>query len=241
MFRERRIRRRGAPAALLLTLLLGGCAQTTGLGALSVLTGGESASEAAAPAGEAQLQLAAAIPGEIPPLPTRRPGKRPRTPALPAEASAPATTAAGAEPAQPAKEESSGLSLASLGNSLFSGSSSGAEGGPDAVLIDQPVIGAYSLLAQRIKYCWLNATSPRLPNHGFFAEIPPGEVRETKMIVYEKNAEGRRGTTVFKVDITAESSGALVTAQNAHLDKPTEAAFKADLARWAKGDDRCKP
>jgi hypothetical protein len=239
MVREGRFRRRGTPAALALTLLLGGCAQTTGLGALSVLTGGESASEAAAADGEAQLQLAAAAPGEIPPIPTRRPGKRPRSPALPAEASVPEAPAAAA-PAEPAKQEGSGFSLASLGNSLFSGKP-GEEGGPDAISIDQPVIGAYSLLAQRIKYCWLNATAPRLPNHGFFAEIPAGEVRETKMIVYEKNAEGRRGTTVFRVDITAESGGSLVTSQNARLDKPTEAAFKADLARWAKGDDRCKP
>lgn len=240
MVRGRPVRQRLTPSVVLMTLMLAGCAQTSGLG-LSVLTGGEAPATEAAPADAAtQLALADAASGDIPPLPTRRPGKRARSPVSPEEANAPATTAS-TEPAQPAKSEGSGFSLASIGSSLFSAAgSSPEEGGPNTISIDQPVIGAYSLLAQRIKYCWLNATSPRLPNHGFFAEVPAGEVRETKMIVYEKNAEGRRGTTVFRVDIAAESSGSLVTAVNSRLDKPTEAAFKADLARWAKGDDRCK-
>jgi hypothetical protein len=60
------------------------------------------------------------------------------------------------------------------------------------------------------------------------------------MVVYERDPEGRRGTSAYKIDITAESSGALVSTHNVRLSKADETAFKADLARWAKGDDRCK-
>jgi hypothetical protein len=226
------------PSALLLAAVLGGCGQMSGLSNLSLLGSTQDSADAAP---DGQVQLATLTPEETPPVPSRRPGKRPRTPAT-QTAQAPATTAsttAAGDEAQPEKEES-GISLASLGNiSLFSGSSSG--GGPDAVLIDQPPVQAYSLLAQRIKYCWLNPSSPRLPNHGFHAELPAGaEIKEAKMVVYEKDKDGRRGTTAFKVDITAESDGALVSARNVRLDKAMEAGFKADLARWSKGDERCK-
>lgn len=224
------------PSAFFAVLLLAGCGQTTGLSGianLSLLGGTEDAAETAA--AETPAEPAALAAGETPPVPTRRPGKRPSARALAAKE--PASTSAVAQGPEPAKSEDSGLSLAALGNlQLFSPSS----GGPDAVTIDQPPLAAYSVLAQRIKYCWLNPSAPRLPNHGFFSEIPAGEVKEAKMVVYEKDKDGRRGTTVFKVDITAEADGALVSAQNARLDKAMEAGFKADLARWAKGDERCK-
>ena len=224
------------PAAALLT----GCAQMSGLGDLSLL-GTQPATAESSPSAEgspsAETPVAALGPEETPPVPRRRPGKRPRTPAIatpPAPAGQPATTAVAT--ADSAKPEQSSLSLASLGNlNLFSASES-----PDAILIGKPPVEAYSLLAQRIKYCWLNPSTPRLPNHGFHAEMAPGEVREAKMIVYEKAPDGRRGITAFKVDITTESSGALVSAHNLRLNKTDESAFKADLARWAKGDDRCK-
>jgi hypothetical protein len=194
------------------------------------------ASEEASPDG-GQAQLAALSPEETPPVPARKPGKRVRTPTLaarPAAATEPATTqTATAEPAKP-----EGFSLASLGNmNLFA--SSGGDG-PDSILLDKPPVEAYSLLAQRIKYCWLNPTAPRLTNHGFHAEMAAGEVREAKMVVYEKAPDGRRGTTAYKVDISAEPNGSLVSTHNVRLSKGDESAFKADLARWAKGDDRCK-
>ena len=226
------------PSALVITAMLAGCAASSGLGVL-----GEAGPDGAAPAPDAQVQLTALPPGETPPLPSRRPGKRPKT------AAAPVTVAAVARPVEAPKPESSGgFSLASLGEGLFASTPASAEkaeaqepeSGPDTVHLAQAPVGAYSLLAQRIKYCWLNVTSPRLPNHGFHAELAPGEIREAKMVVYEKNAEGRRGTSVFKVAITGDADGSTVSSQNVRLEKATEAGFKADLARWANGDDRCK-
>ena len=210
------------PAVALLT----GCAQMSGLGDLSLLSTQPATAEAAP-----ETPVAALGPEETPPVPARRPGKRPRMPAI-ATTPAPVEVAT-ADAAQPEKPI---LSLASLGNlNLFTASE-----GPDAILIDKPPVDAYSLLAQRIKYCWLNPSTPRLPNHGFHAEMAAGEVRQAKMIVYENAPDGRRGISAFKIDITAESSGALVSSQNLRLSKTDESAFKADLARWAKGDDRCK-
>jgi hypothetical protein len=226
------------PSALVITAMLAGCAASSGLGVL-----GEAGPDGAAPAPDAQVQLTALPPGETPPLPSRRPGKRPKT------AAAPVTVAAVAQPVEAPKPESSGgFSLASLGEGLFASTPASAdkaekqepESGPDTMHLSQAPVAAYSLLAQRIKYCWLNATSPRLPNHGFHAELAPGEIREAKMVVYEKNAEGRRGTSVFKVAITGDADGSTVSSQNVRLEKATEAGFKADLARWANGDDRCK-
>jgi hypothetical protein len=228
------------PSALVMTAMLAGCAASSGLGVL-----GEAGPDGAASAPDPQVQLAALAPGETPPLPSRRPGKRPKAAAAP-------VAVAAAQPAAPAEgqkpESSGGFSLASLGGGLFASTPAAAEkteeqqpeSGPDTVHLAQAPVGAYSLLAQRIKYCWLNATSPRLPNHGFHAELAPGEIREAKMVVYEKNAEGRRGTSVFKVVITGDADGSTVSSQNVRLEKATEAGFKADLARWAKGDDRCK-
>jgi hypothetical protein len=216
-------------------LLLSGCGQMAGLGELSLLNSGAAPGEAVAP--PAEPQLATLSPQETPPVPKRRPGKRPRTPPDTAAQTAPEPSQT-AEAAKP-EASSGGLSLASLGNlSLFSGGA--PEGGPDAVQIDKTPIDAYSLLAQRIKYCWLNPSTPRLLNHGFHAEMAPGEVKEAKMLVYEKDADGRRGVTAIRVDITSEFSGTLVSTQNLRLSKTDEAAFKADLARWARGDDRCK-
>jgi hypothetical protein len=222
---------------LLIAASLAGCAQSVGLGNFSLLSD-EPAAETA-PAAEGQI--VALAPGEIPPVPARRPGKRPRGAQLAAAKAAQlpeAEAAPASEATQPAKPEGSGsgFSLASLGEAFKA-----KEGeGPDSILVDQPPIEAYSLIAARIKYCWLNPSTPRLPNHGFHAEIAPGEAQEAKIIVYQKAEDGRRGTSVVKVNISAESSGSLISTQNSRLDAANTAAFKADLARWAKGDDRCK-
>jgi hypothetical protein len=237
MFGDTSVRALLRLAALVLTAQLGACGQMSGLSGLSLLGGSTQDSVDAGP--EAQVQLTTLSPQETPPLPKRRPGKR--SPAVVRGTQADAGNPAPAtEPALAQKPESPTFSLASLGNiSLFSG---GADAGaPDAILIDQNPVEAYSLLAQRIKYCWLNPSSPRLPNHAFYSNLPAGEVREAKMLVYQKSPDGRRATTVFEVDITAKSGATLVSAHNIRLDKALEASFKSDLARWSKGDERCTP
>lgn len=286
-------------AALILAATLGGCASSSGLGGLASLGSGQPPADDAS-AAQARPQAVALSPAETPPMPARRPGKRPRAlaqrtqvagvapatvtdapssgggeaaPQAPSggglfslaglsrlnpfttSATPPDAAAEGAATAGGASASASTAATASTSTTVASGgtSTTGTTGGtgttagtgeqpsgPEVVSIDQPPLGAYSVLAQRIKYCWLNATSPRLPNHGFYSDIPAGEVRDAKMLVYEKDAEGRRGNTAFKVEITADSGGSLITSRNFRLDKAMEGGFKADLARWVKGDDRCK-
>jgi hypothetical protein len=217
---------------LLIAAALSGCAQSSGFGGLSLLGGGQPAAEAGSPA---EGQIVVLAPGEIPPVPTRRPGKRPANIQLAEAKTAPAPSGEGE---QQTKSDGSGssFSLASLGEAFKA-----KEGeGPDTILVDQPPADAYSLIAARIKYCWLNPSTPRLPNHGFHAEIAAGEAQEAKIIVYKKADDGGRGTSVIKVNISAESGGSMIATQNSRLDAASTAAFKADLARWTKGDDRCK-
>lgn len=276
-------------AALILAATLGGCASSSGLGGLASMGSGQPpANDASA----AQPQAVALSPAETPPMPARRPGKRPRalaqrtqvagvapatvtdapssgvngeaapqapsggglfslaglsrlnpftTSATPPDAAAEGAATAGGASASASTAATASTSTAGTGGGTGTTAGTGEQpSGPEVVSIDQPPLGAYSVLAQRIKYCWLNATSPRLPNHGFYSDIPAGEVRDAKMLVYEKDAEGRRGNTAFKVEITADSGGSLITSRNFRLDKAMEGGFKADLARWVKGDDRCK-
>lgn len=209
---------------------LAGCGGSASLPGLSLLGSGEPET-AASP--EIQTIAAAEAPAEPPPLPARRPGKRSAANVPAAKPSAAETVASTDAP--PEEPSSSGFSLTSLGQNLFTSSES-----PDAVLTNQTPIAAYTYLAQRIRACWLAPSAPRIPNHGFHAEVAPGDTREAKIVLYEKAPEGARGTSAFKIAITAESGGAQISSQNARLDAAVEAAFKADIARWAKGDDRCK-
>lgn len=219
-------------AALTLPVLLAGCGGSMGSAGLQLLSGGERAEESAAPA---QAESVALAPEETPPVPTRRPGKRPPATAgkTPEQAVA---ASAGSENAQAAAQKEEGFTLASLGKGLLAGEPVG----PDSVLMEESPVAAYTLLAQRIKNCWLKPGQTKLTNHGFHAEVAPGEAREAKIVVYEKAADGRQGVSAFRIDITAQSSGSLVSSRNARLDPALESGFKADLARWAKGDDRCK-
>ena len=217
---------------LVVAMLIAGCAGPSGVTGLSLLGSGEPAGEASA---SAQVQLATATAEDMPPLPTRRPGKRGRNIVAKTDAATPAIPPS-PDAAQSPEPEGSGLTLASLGQiSLFSGPSS-----PDSVLIAQPPVAAYTLLAQRIRACWLTPGSPKLTNHGFHAEVAPGDIKEAKIILYERADDGRRGVSAFRIDITAESSGALISSQNTRLEQKLDVSFKADLARWAKGDERCK-
>lgn len=209
---------------------LAGCGGGANLSGLSLLGSGEPET-AAIP--ETQALAAADAPAETPPLPARRPGKR-KSPGATAAAQPRAAQTAPSAETPPEKPRSSSFSLASLGENL-----SPYPDSPDTVLTGQTPIAAYTQLAQRIRRCWLAPSAPRIPNHGFHAEVSPGEGKEAKIVLYEKAPEGARGTSAFKISITAESDGALISSQNAKLDPSIGSAFKADIARWAKGDDRC--
>jgi hypothetical protein len=103
---------------------------------------------------------------------------------------------------------------------------------------DTPV-GVYTVLARQIHSCWLNASSPKLENHGLHAEVAAGNADEATIIIYQKNEEGRRGLQSFRIEIHGEFSGSSVEAKNRKLDRAQDMAFREDLARWSKGDQQC--
>jgi hypothetical protein len=206
---------------------LGACAPMSGLPDVSVFGGGQA--DAPAPAGPqdgAGVEVANA-----PPLPARNVGKRkpkPGTQLAAAPAPAPA----------PAKEEKqAALSIPSLsdvklfGTIAYAPDQSNWEGGPIAV---------YTQLAQQIKLCWLMPGKTKLTNHGFHAEVSPDDSNTAKIVIFEKDPEGKRGVQAFRINIAGSGDGSTVQSENRRLDKDMDAAFKADLVRWSKGDASCK-
>jgi hypothetical protein len=215
-----------AVAGLVLIALVAGlsaCAPMSGLPEISVFGGGQ----ADAPAGTPDI--AGIEVANAPPLPARNLHKRqPKA----------GTQLAAAPALAPAKEEKqAALSVPSLsdvklfGAAAYAADQSNWEGGPIAV---------YTQLAQQIRLCWLMPGKTKLTNHGCHAEVSPDDGNAAKIVIFEKDPEGKRGVQAFRINISGGSSGSTVQSENRRLDKDMEAAFKADLVRWSKGDQSCK-
>lgn len=108
----------------------------------------------------------------------------------------------------------------------------------DRVQTDLSPTAAYTVLAQQIHACWLKPGAPKLPNHGFHAEVAPNS-QHAKIVLYKKTANNRRGLLVYRIIIDSGMTSTIV-AQNRKLSAKMDAGFKRDIARWMKGDSRCK-
>ena len=201
---------------------LSACAPMSGLPGMSVFSGGQ-AEAPASPAETAGVEVANA-----PPLPARNLYKRqPKT----------GTQLASARALTPKEEKQAALTAPSLQDvKLFSAAAyapdqSNWEGGPIAV---------YTQLAQQIRLCWLLPGKTKLTNHGFHAEVSPNDTNTAKIVIFEKDPEGKRGVQAFRINIVGSGDGSTVQSENRRLDKNLEAAFKSDLARWSKGDQTCR-
>ncbi|WP_125461648.1 MULTISPECIES: hypothetical protein [Rhodomicrobium] len=192
-------------------------------------------------ADEAKSQEAAAIAADkgvdvanAPPVPDREQRRRKPGAATAAKASpAPAQTAA----PEDASKKTAGLSLPSLGDvKIFAAPAAYA---PDSVQWEQDPVGVYSVLAQQIRACWLKPGVTKLPDHGFHADVAPGD-KDATIIIFKKDEEGRRGPLAFRIQISSDiGGGSTVRAENRRLDAKMDSDFKADLARWAKGKPEC--
>jgi hypothetical protein len=206
---------------------LGGCASMSGLPDVSVFGGGQAEAPASTPE-SAGVEVANA-----PPLPARNLNKRQPKPGKQL-AAAPAPAPA---PAPPKEEKQAALSLPSLSDvKLFNA----AAYAPDQTNWEGGPIAVYTQLAQQIRLCWLMPGKTKLTNHGFHAEVSPDDSNIAKIVIFEKDPEGKRGVQAFRINITGGSGGSTVESENRRLDKSLEAAFKADLVRWSKGDPSCK-
>ncbi|MGF1620683.1 MAG: hypothetical protein ACFCUR_08725 [Rhodomicrobiaceae bacterium] len=199
---------------VLLIALLGGCSQSAGLQQFSQLLpgGGE---ETAEETESAEEDLAGG-----PPLPERN-----------------ASRAGVAETASDGETQQAGLTLPDLSEvKLFTASTYA----PDTTQWDEKPVLVYTRLAQQIRACWLTPAAPKLPGHGFHAEVGAGDADEAKIILYKKAEDGKRGLQAYSLTIDGQLTGSTVSAQNRKLDKKLDQAFKSDLARWSRGDQSCK-
>lgn len=200
---------------VLLIALLGGCSQNAGLQQFSQLLPGVG-EETAAETDSAEEEDV----GGGPPLPERN-----------------ARRTDVAEAASSGETRQAGLTLPNLSDvKLFTASAYA----PDTTQWDERPVLVYTRLAQQIRACWLTPVAPKLPDHGFHAEVGAGDPDEAKIILYKKAQDGRRGLQAFSLTIDGKLTGSTVRAQNRKLDKKLDQAFKSDLARWSRGDQSCK-
>lgn len=214
---------------LVMVSMLGGCAGSVGMPSMGLW--GDAADDASA----TQQAAAAPAPAVIPPVPSRNP-KKPKTAASSRTQLAGAAPAAQKSPTPQTEAEEKPQSFLALMNPFGGGDTPGASGNAQS---DASPTATYTMLAQQIHACWLTPGAPKLPNHGFHAEVAPGGQGNAKIIIYEKAADGRRGTPVFRISITGGSTSA-ITSENYRLDAKLDATFKSDIARWVKGDNGCK-
>jgi hypothetical protein len=216
---------------MIIAASLAACAQNTGISDIGLWG---SSSDEAATASQTELQAFNAT--ETPPMPSRNPKKRVATPARTVVAAKEKTEA----PATERKEEpeNGGFTLASLAQMTFLSDSAPAES--DTVKTATSPVASYTVLAQRIRECWLAPGTSLSANHGFHADVKPGDDGAAKIIIYEKGADKKRGVSAYKIIIGSSASGSVVTTENHRLDAKLDQAFKTDLARWTKGDTACK-
>jgi hypothetical protein len=210
-------------AVVLFVAALSGCAQSSGLMNLSLLQpggGGDQAASAETVTETAAVPAAKAAGGM--PLPERN-----------ARRVAQAQAARAAE-----SRQSGGLSLAALTDVKILSAPPTVS---DSSEWDGRPVAVYSQLAQQIRSCWLTPAAPKLPGHGFHAEVAAGDPSEARIILYEKAPDGKRGLQAYRLVIEGRgSSNSLVKAENRKVDAKLDQSFKADLARWAGGRRDCK-
>jgi hypothetical protein len=217
-------------SGLALLAALSACAPMSVLPDMSLFGGGNADTAAATGPETASVEVAAA-----PPLPTRDLRKR-RVKQGTQLASGPRPKEEKPNEEKPAEDRQASLALPGLPDvKLFAA----AAYAPDSVNWDGAPVAVYTQLAQQIRACWLAPTTTKLTKHGFHAEVSP-DSSNAKIVIYEKDPQGKRGVQAFRINISGGSSGSSVQSENRRLDKTLDVAFKADLARWSKGNQGCK-
>lgn len=214
-----------------LLMALSACAPMSGLPDVSLFGGRSAETTAASGVEDAGVDVAGA-----PPVPARNVHKRKTKPGTQL-ASGPRPKEAKPTEAKPTEEKQASLRLPSLPEVTLFAAASDA---PDSVSWDGAPVAVYTQLAQEIRACWLAPTTTKLPNHGFHAEVSPNDTNTAKIIIYEKDPQGKRGVQAFRINISASGDSSTVQSENRRLDKTLDVAFKADLARWSKGNQGCK-
>jgi hypothetical protein len=220
-------------SGLALVTALSACGPMAGLPDMSLFNGGNAETTAASKSEAAPaVEIAAA-----PPLPARNARKRQVKKPGTQLAAAPRPKTDKPEEEKPKEEQQTSLSLPGLSDVKLFAATGYA---PDSVSWEGAPVAVYTQLAQQIRACWLAPGKTKLTNHGFHAEVSPNDSDNAKIIIYEKDPQGKRGVQAFRINISGGSNSSTVQSENRRLDKTLDVAFKADLARWSKGDQGCK-
>lgn len=212
-------------SGMALVATLSACAPMSALPDMSLFGGGNAETTAATEPEAAGIAVA-----EAPPLPVRDLRKR--------KAKRGTQLASGPRPKEekPKEEKQASLALPGLPDTKLFAAAAYA---PESVNWDGAPVAVYTQLAQQIRACWLAPATTKLPKHGFHAEVSP-DSSNAKVVIYEKDPQGKRGVQAFRINISGGSSGSTVQSENRRLDKALDVAFKSDLARWSKGEQGCK-
>jgi hypothetical protein len=212
---------------LVIVGMLGGCANSLSMPTLDVDLFEESGNASGAE------NVAMAPPSVPPPLPARNP-KKPRT----AKGRGSQMAAAQFDTPPPGATRQSGKKSDGSFLSQMNPFKAGTPIVSDTVQTDLSTTAAYTVLAQQIHNCWLTPAAPKLPKHGFHAEVAPNS-QHAKIVLYKKTANNRRGLQVYRIIIDSGMTSS-IKAYNHKLSAEMDAGFKRDIARWIKGDARCK-
>jgi hypothetical protein len=217
-------------SGMVLVATLSACAPMSGLPDMSLFGGGNAETTASSEPEAVGVEVAAP-----PPLPARDLRKR--------KVKRGTQLASGARPKneklkeeKPKEEKQASLVLPGLPDAKLFAAATYA---PESVNWDGAPLAGYTQLAQQIRACWLAPATTKLPKHGFHAEVSP-DSSNAKIVIYEKDPQGKRGVQAFRINISGGSSGSAVQSENRRLDKALDVAFKSDLARWSKGEQGCK-
>lgn len=200
---------------LLLIAALAGCAQNSGLPKLALFGSGDGGDTGSV------AQDGDAGPAGGPPIPARNERRK----------------LAGGSGAVDDEAKPDSLSLPKLADVKLFNATAYA---PDTTQWNDKPVAVYTQLAQQIRACWLTPGAPKLVDHGFHAEVGATDADEASIIIYKKDANGKRGLQAFRILINGTLTGSAVKAENRRLDKKLDQAFKTDISLWAQGQLACK-
>lgn len=113
--------------------------------------------------------------------------------------------------------------------------------GPQVIVKGSTPVQLYSHIARQARGCWLNARNPALPRHEFRAEAGAGgrSGNETRIVIYEREKDGKLGLKAFTIDFVARRDGTQILARNLKLSYPLGQKFVSDVGYWAQGGANC--
>lgn len=99
-------------------------------------------------------------------------------------------------------------------------------------------IHTYAAIATGLQKCWLADKMP-LQKSQFFARTKNKGEEKSDIFVHGPAESPKRGPRIFSVHLTPKGAGTELLFDNRLLDPLTESKVRADVNRWAKGEEGC--